>query len=469
MATIQEGFSAQFTVEAGAVVDVSTAGQARVRVTQPAGDYADVTVSGVPKQFGPLLAGTVVNIYAVSGGVEYQSSETNDNSGSIVGDVRNRAALARAARRLAAARVRNVVVGIFGDSLGAGTGATAVGTLPTNETAANLYGLAGVLRTLFNAPHGTVGGAWLSAASTDGRVTRSAGGAQLASGYGPNYNLDTGGSAMSNSAFLQAGSSHTLTFSLPACTEAKILTWEDYSTGYGRTTSTFSVAVDGGGTVSYAGAETSGSNSTQRLGQSSNLTGMSNASHSIVLAATAGNSMCHGLLYGYATGVTVFSMGVGSASSKNMLALNGSATQQDRIQRATFRGIPLDVAIIIIGHNDASQQASAGTTPAVCAANIQLAINQLRQNTGAPTIILVTDPDTSLTATPFDYRDYWPVICALADGTSDVAAITTRDILGSYAQANAESLYSDTVHLSNNGYAVWGAAIADVLTSVSAA
>lgn len=379
--------------------------------------------------------------------------------------VRNPAALARGARRLAQARTRAVNVGLFGDSLTTGTGAVAVGTLPTNDTAGNQFGLQGVLRSLLNAPYGTKGGAWISAASTDGRVTRSGGGAQLAGGYGPNFNLDTGGSAMNNSAFMQTASSHTLTFTVPSCTDAKIMTWEDFTAAYGRTTSTIGVAVDGGGSISYAGAETAGANSTQRLGQSSNLTGMSDAAHSIVLTATAGNSMVHGLLYGYATGVNVFSMGVGSATSRNMLALNGSATQQDRIQRATFRGVPMDVAIIVIGHNDCSQQVAQSTTPAVTAANIQTAITQLRLNSGAPVILLVTDPATSLTQSPFDYPDYWPIITALADGTSDVAAITTADLLGTFAQGNSEALYSDTIHLSNAGYAAWGAAIAEVLTT----
>lgn len=382
-----------------------------------------------------------------------------------VNAVRNPAALARAARRLGQARTRPVNVGLFGDSLPTGTGAVAVGTLPTNDTAANQFGLQGALRSLLNAPYGTKGGAWISAASTDGRVTRSGGGAQLAGGYGPNFNLDTGGSAMNNSAFMQTASSHTLTFTVPACTDAKILTWEDYTTNYGRTTNTMSVAVDGGGTISYAGLETAGANSSQRLGQSSNLTGMTDAAHSIVLAATAGNSMVHGLLYGYSTGVNVFSMGVGSATSRNMLALNGSGVQQDRIQRATFRGIPMDVAIIVIGHNDCSQQVAQGTVPSVTAANIQTAITQLRLNAGAPIILLVTDPATSLTQSPFDYPDYWPIITALADGTTDVAALTTAELLGTFAQGNAEGLYSDSIHLSNAGYAYWGAAIAEVLTT----
>jgi len=475
MTTIAQGERATNTLRAGQQLQVTVSSGSALVERFIGSTLIDKDAVSASVRYGPYTEDLQYRVTCISGliSLELDSALRAFPDGSPVSTpgklaiaaVRNQGVLSKAARRLAQARSRNIVVGLFGDSLAAGQGATAVGTLPTNEVAGNAFALPGVLRTLLNAPHGTRGGAWLSAASTDGRVTRSGGGAQLAGGYGPNYNLDTGGSAMNNSAFMQTASSHTLTFTLPACTEAKILTWEDYTANYGRTTNTMSVAVDGGGTISYAGLETAGANSAQRLGQSSNLTGMTDAAHSIVLAATAGNSMVHGMLYGYATGVTVFSMGVGSATSKNMLALNGSATQQDRIQRATFRMVPMDVAIIVIGHNDCSQQVAQGTTPAVTAANIQTAITQLRLNSGAPVILLVTDPATSLTQSPFDYPDYWPIITALADGTTDVAALTTAELLGTFAQGNAEGLYSDSIHLSNAGYADWGAAIAEVLTT----
>jgi len=377
--------------------------------------------------------------------------------GGLSSSVRNSGALALASRRLAQARVRNVNVGLFGDSLVTSTGASAVGALPTNTVAADEFGLPGVLRARLNAQFGTRGGAWISSASPAGQVTRSS--AAPLGGYGPHFALNG-----TNSYHINTVGAY-IEWALPVCSEIKVMTWEDTATSYGVPAGAIDVSVDGGGATVYNGT---GGASVQKLWQVANMTGLTAATHTVRLTRGAGLNALHGVLYHSATGVTVLSMGIGGSTTEHLRAAasgdwSPSAAQTDRVARASFQTIPLDVAIIVVGHNDASQQVARSLTPTISAANLLATINYLRANSGAPAILIVTDPWPNLTGSPLAYPDWWPALTALADGTTDVAAITTADLIGTYAEGSAEGLYSDSIHLSNAGYSTWGSMIADVL------
>jgi hypothetical protein len=370
--------------------------------------------------------------------------------------VRNPAALAKANRRIAEARTRNVIIGLYGDSTAAGSDATAIGTLPTNDTAVNQFGIVGVIRSRLNAMFGTKGGAWISVASTGGQVTRSGG--TLMAGYGPHYNLS------GQNSYSLTGAGQYAEFAVPACTQMQVMQSE---TTVGNYSGSVDVSVDGGAPTTYTGPG-GYADWTPVMWQVANMTGLSDAARTIRLTKNVNNQMLHGVLYGYDTGVTVFTMGVGSYTSQHLIGdpnahWTPSAAQKARLTAASFTCIPLDVAIIIIGHNDCTAQTTRSLPPATVAANILSAITYLRANAGAPVILLVTDPAHSSAGTPYDYPDYWPYIMAIADGTTDVAAVTTQDFLGTYAQANAEGYYGASPHLTSAGHSVWGSYVADML------
>jgi len=385
----------------------------------------------------------------ITGSTANQVQALVSGGGNVPTFVRNPSALRRAQRRLTDGINTYKNIGVFGDSLIAGTGAT--GGANADETG-DTYGLVGRLRYFLNSALGTKGGGWMSA--QDLRVTKS-GGAALA-GYGPLYS-----SSHNNTRTLTA-SGHTLSFALPSCTAYDVSTWEDFTANYGRTTSQFSYGTDGGGATTLSGAETSGANSTFRL--IAGPTGLSDSTHTALLSWVAGNNAINGLLYRYATGINVLRYGVGGFTSADILGRTLSAAGIDRIKRANYQHIPLDVAIVRISHNDCSQQITQGTTPAVTVSNLNEVITLLRANSGSPIIILMTDPATS--ATPpgsFAYEDYWEPIAAIATGSDDVCAIVAKDFLGTFAQMTADGTIADTVHLNNRGYAAEAQYLAQVL------
>lgn len=383
--------------------------------------------------------------------------------------VRNPTALALAVRRVMQARTRCVSLAMFGDSMTQGTGATAIGTLPTNSIAAHDFALPGVIRRLLDAANGSQGGGGYIAASDQGiwaaNVTH-AGSPPLGLAYGPHVALNM------NSAVFLSSTGQSVTIALPACTDIDILVWENTATNYGTPSCQFDVSVDGGAAVTYTGQ--GGTSVYRLLNALANCHGLSDATHTINIAWKAVNNCIAGVIFRRATGINVFNFGVGSATTHDLLGVsngtvgNVSAAQTDRVQRASFQVIPFDVATIEIGHNDCSQQAARGLTPAVTAANVQTAISLLRANPGSPTILLLTGAWPNATQTPYTYQDYWEPIMALTDGTTDVAALRTSDILGTYTQGNAEGLYSDTTHPNSAGYAVWGGAIAQLLSTARA-
>lgn len=367
--------------------------------------------------------------------------------------VYNAAALRKWSRRYGDALTRNVNVALYGDSLAYGSGPS--GGANADDTAA-VYGLEGRLRTLLNAPLGTKGGGFMSA--QDLRVTKVGGGSLVA--YGPLYN-----SSHNNSRTMNAGGVE-LTFALPACTAFDVYTWEDYTATYGRTTCQFSYDVDAAGAVTLSGSQTTGSASLHRV--ITGASGLGDATHSVVLAHVAGNNAISGLFWKYATGVSVTKFAVGGFTSFDMLGqgLSGGIAGAGalRVQAASYVKPPIDVAIILVGHNDCSQQVAQGTTPAAYKTYLQQIITLLGTNTTAPPILLLSDPDPNIAApSTYDYPDYWPMLKQLATENANVAAVVWSEVMGDYTAGNAESMYADTVHQTSAGYARMARFLTEVL------
>lgn len=350
--------------------------------------------------------------------------------------------------RLALGRTQNINVGCFGDSLMAGVGAT--GGANTDDTA-ETFGLVGNLRSRINGYLGTKGGGYINVAET--RVSLSVGGTNL-SGFGPIYN-----STYTTSRNMNA-SGQTQSYALPAGTAYDILVWEDTTAAAGRPTDQFSYATDGGGAVTVSGL---GGSSVQRI--ITGPSGLADSAHTALLSWVAGQTIIHGVHWKYATGVSFIRMAGGGYTSTDLLATSMTGVQQDRIKRATYQAIPFDLAIIICGQNDCTQQVAKSTTPDVFKTSLQSVITQINGNPSAPPILLISGPDPNLSApSTFDYPDYWPKLKELANENSNVAAIIWAEAQYDYTYGNARGWYSDQVHQTNSGYSTMADFLASQLT-----
>lgn len=209
----------------------------------------------------------------------------------------------------------------------------------------------------------------------------------------------------------------------------------------------FSYTIDGGAPATVT---TSGASALKVI----TVTGLSNASHTLVItAAAAGDSYVYAAGFRQATGVIVENAGITSATAGNWIAEPFGAGAGFGPAWSLFStGSPVrDVVIIELGVNEAFT----AVPPATYRANLTSLVGQA-QAAGADVMLATSNrPATTSVAT----ATYDAILSAAYDvaDTKDIPLLDMADRFGLYTQYNADGLgwdqASDTLHLTASGNA----------------
>ena len=372
------------------------------------------------------------------------------------------------------------VISVVGDSITAGTGADGNNAYSTGgESTYRARGFVAILRQRFASIFGDPGEGYIRAGEP--RVVIAGGAA---------YNGSTG---PYEQAVRLNGAGQTATYSLPACTQIDFYTW-DGGTGTGCT-----ITIDGASTGFSLDSQADGTNTFSAGSNNSSaltwtkhtITGLSNATHTMVVTGAASNTCYMSAVVALKAvtsapdgtsriaGVHVHRHGVAGNTTANLvgldLTLNGNSAGQTRMMTAIAKCMSPNLIIIPLGVNDYSNQnstsptlAQPGTTPTTFAQNLQTFITlALAANTNC-SILLVGEPRVYTAASPETYTEsqYWAQMQALAAANDHVAYIDVKDVYGStWAAGNALGLFTATsVHPSQIGHADWGHYIFGAIT-----
>lgn len=239
----------------------------------------------------------------------------------------------------------------------------------------------------------------------------------------------SGGSASSTVGPLQTGrqfgSGNTITFT-PDGTTGNFTGFEFY---YLNSGGSFSYAVDGGGatTVTPAGGDTIGSVS---------VTGLSEATHTIVLTGVSGTAhVGYLLLKRGTTGVRVHRVGKSGATTETATMNTGSAANRTRMLAATFAINP-DLAVFMFGANDIPNQGTNSITPTVFRANLKTLTDAVATRGGCS--LLLAGPRYPNASSPYTEDDYYAEMLDLAQTDDHVAYADLSEVWGT--EADAETL-----------------------------
>lgn len=345
-----------------------------------------------------------------------------------------------------------------------------------DTVASRLDGWIPELRDGLNRHMGTVtGGEWIHA--MEARCTRASGTNLL--GYGvlcggvqyDMYGLSTGASQVTFPIVVGAGGAWAI----------DVVHWEDSAASY---VGAAEISLDGATWTTID--RVSSSSSSVHQYRSAVLSNIAAGTYNCVirwLATYAGKNfgLCGIKVYNAAGGVNVMRNGTGTtgsgAATYDWVLAGGTGTQQGRIRPATYQTRPADLFIIQGPHNDCTRQITDGLTPAQSVTNLRIIIDAILTNgktwaaTRKTSILLVTEgyPDNTTTLNipaggTFSRSDYWDAWQAVADIYPDnVAVLRMADAVGTYAQANAGSLYYDGIHWNRKGYRVQGRALTAAL------
>lgn len=231
--------------------------------------------------------------------------------------VRNLAGLKRWRAAAALAEYGIARVNCLGDSLTLGTYSND-SSIPV-DSVADAQGYVGRLRAMLARKYGATAAGFIAA--NDSRNTLSGTGA-VSSSVGPIINTVRTDNVTSLGGALPLPAAATITIPVPACTNIEIL-YLDSSTNstagaVGANTGTFSYAVDGGGATTTVADNVNPINY-KRI----TITGLSSATHSLVLTGVSGTCYIIGVMYYGANGVVVSRLGLGGATC---LDLTGEGT-----------------------------------------------------------------------------------------------------------------------------------------------
>ena len=216
--------------------------------------------------------------------------------------------LARFLAALSTAEYQPVRIACWGDSVTLGTYSND-SSIPV-DSIADAQGYVGRLRTLMARKFGANPAGFIPA--NDSRNTLSGTGAVTAS-VGPVLNTVRTDNVTSLGGALPLPAAATITIPVPASTNIEIL-YMDSSTnstagGVGTNTGTFSYAVDGGGATTTTVDNTNPINY-----KKISLSGLSNATHSLVLTGVSGTCYIIGINYHSNAGVIVSRFGLGGGT-----------------------------------------------------------------------------------------------------------------------------------------------------------
>lgn len=255
----------------------------------------------------------------VTGGIENPTASGKDVLACVGASypIKNPAALMAISAKLAKAEYQNVVVNVLGDSITYGTYSNDT-SIPT-DAVADEYGFVGRLRQKLARRYGKNAGGFIPA-NHSANVLSAVGSAVGSIGI-PQTCCRVDGTPVTHGLTLPVAG--TITFALPKCTNIDIWYFEsntNIGAGSIANTGTFSYAVDGGGATTTTADNTAPVNY-KRI----QLTGLSDAAHSLVLTGVSGSCYILGAFYFTAAGcVSVNKFGVGSGTA---LDFTGESSQ----------------------------------------------------------------------------------------------------------------------------------------------
>lgn len=226
--------------------------------------------------------------------------------------VANPAGLRRWRSALAAAEYGVARINCLGDSITLGTYSND-SSIPV-DSVADAQGYVGRLRSMFARRLGATAAGFIAA--NDERTTLSGTGT-VTSSVGPIINTVRSNNTTSLGGALPLPSAATITFPVPASTTIEILYMDSNTNtaagGVGANTGTFSYNVDA------AGATTTTVDNVNPVSYKKvTITGLSNATHSLVLTGVSGTCYIIGIVYYGANGVVVSRLGLGGATTLDL-------------------------------------------------------------------------------------------------------------------------------------------------------
>lgn len=261
----------------------------------------------------------------------------------------------------------------------------------------------------------------------------------------------------------------TLTFSLPACTAFDIWYCELKST----TAPNWSYTVDGGSANNVTGTNPGSSDRYAKTSQ----TGLSNAAHTVVITSGGSSVLIVGIVYYSDAGVVVMRSAGGGFTSSDALGIgsnrnySANTDAQRRIKLANNSMASPALSIIAFGHNDATQQLTAGqlTTLSVYKDNLQTMITDVVSGGGCVLLLSEPDPPNADVVGGDTYRAYWDAAREVCDDNLDyVSHLRIYDEWGDWDDAAGKGLHNvsnNTVHCSRKGYGDIARMIFNALTS----
>lgn len=187
-------------------------------------------------------------------------------------------------------------------------------TAPVDATA-DLQSWPGRLRALLATRFGATQAGWMSA--NDSRVTVTGGSVTIS--VGPALHTTRTDNVQTLGGAVSLGVGNTLSFAVPSCTNIDIYSLDSNTNsaagGVGGNTGTFSWAVDGGGATT-----TSADNTNPISYKKTSISGLSQATHTLLLTGVSNTCYIAGIVYYSANGVIVSRFGLSSGTCLDVSA-----------------------------------------------------------------------------------------------------------------------------------------------------
>lgn len=251
--------------------------------------------------------------------VDGTSLVSGDGASLISGGVllRKPAGLKRLAAALSRAWYSPAQINCIGDSITLGAYSNDT-TVPV-DSVADAQSWVGVLRTMLSKRYSANPSGFIAA--NDSRATLTNCGTPTQTVGMAINTVRSDNTVVNASTFpLVAGSGSTLSFAVPACTDIEIIYCDSLlattAGGIGINTGTFKYSIDGGADLATTVADNTYGINYKRI--STGLTGLSNATHTLLLTAVTASCYIVGIIYKSSTGVIVNRFGFSGATALDL-------------------------------------------------------------------------------------------------------------------------------------------------------
>jgi lysophospholipase L1-like esterase len=269
-----------------------------------------------------------------------------------------------------------------------------------------------------------------------------------------------------NKAIYLNGGGSSLTFALPACTAVDVLYWEASSS------QDLVITIDGGTPTTITHLSGTGVNTGTGTYKWASVTGLSNATHSVVL--TSGLIVICGIRYHSGYGVAVGRMAVAGRSASDSIGVGDFNVESVATSRANaliaYQATPNALNIVAFSNNDYSRQASYGNSLTEYEATLRAIVAQGAAAGGCTLLLGLTMRDlahpTAATG-PIQQVAYWDVMRKIAVDTDHVAHVRLIDMMGSYVTASAAGQMTDGEHPKRVGHGLIANSVFQLLTNTN--